>query len=111
MNRHEQAMMESVMTPEQALTFSERYKRFTRCWRIEKSLAGASRLVTRKKARELQAKYGGEIVRVVDAMPHTMTAAEFAALGLGACDRCNANPGEPCVSRTGHPRKPHRSRK
>lgn len=109
--QHTKAMLEAKMTREQANEYARNFRRFTRCWRLENSRAGVSRLVTRSAAFELKAQFGGDIVRVVDAMPHTMTKAEWEALGRGECPRCHAPAGEPCSTRwTGALRIPHKQR-
>lgn len=104
------AMLEAMMNPREATTYAERYKRFRRCYRLENSQAGPSRLVTRSKARELQDRFGGDVVRVVEALPHTMTQAEWHSLGRPSCPFCGAEEGAPCITRFGRERVPHDKR-
>jgi hypothetical protein len=99
-----------MMSREEALAYATNFKKFTRCWRVENSRAGTSRLVTKAAAAALRSMYGGDIVRLVDAMPHTMTKAEWRAIGMDRCSFCAAEPDEPCLTRAGRVTMPHAQR-
>jgi hypothetical protein len=75
-----------------------------RRFRVEKSRAGNSRLVSLRVAHEMKDKYGGEIVELI----------EHAAIQLGRsmkkCKQCDAKAGAPCKSGAGNLRKPHSKR-
>lgn len=77
-----------------------------RRWRLEGTLAGNSRLVTRALAERLRSRYGGGIVQVFELRP----LCERQALALPECPVCTVAAGEPCISKLGNPRRPHARR-
>jgi hypothetical protein len=107
----DRAMRESQWTKAEAIRWSESLKsRTSRRFRLEKSRAGNSRLVSAWKAGELKSKYGGEVVELIPRPPPRMSPKRKAALKLGPCPKCNASAKEPCKRPSGDICYPHRKR-
>ena len=65
-----EASQEAMLDHVTAIEWAEQYVRDhgvwpKRRWRVEGSRAGMSRLLTHRKAKETQAEYGGEIVKLL----------------------------------------------
>ena len=63
-------MVEAALTADTAIDWAEAYYLEhhvwpPRRWRVEGSIAGTSRLLTRRAAEQQQERYGGEVVQLV----------------------------------------------
>lgn len=116
--RHNQRMLEAMMTPPEAAAYAEEWcavksgRRFARRWRLEGTKVGNSHLVTRAKGLELRGAYGGELVELVPPPARRFTLKERAAADkLPFCPVCAAERGKPCRARKGGGiRQPHKKR-
>jgi len=98
-------MEESQWTTKQAVAWARGLRHWpSRRFRVEKSRAGNSRLISARLADEMKGRYGGEIIEMI----------EHVALELGRdmrkCKQCDAKAGAPCVAGSGNLRRPHSKR-
>ena len=86
--------------------YGNRSPMLRRRWRVEGSQAGNSRLLTRPKAIETKARYGGQVCQVIPMVPLE----NRLSANMPKCPFCKVAKGKPCETRSGKISKPHLKR-
>ena len=103
--KHVMAQYEASWTREEAIAWAKNLRGWpSRRYRLERSRAGSSRLVTKWDALNLKSLYGGEVMELIP------SAAYHLAKSLKKCPTCKARARRPCKTSAGAKRRPHKNR-